>query len=188
MLPAEGLHVAQVAGHLLGAVTVGLVHHEDVGDLQDARLRGLDAVAHAGREQHQGGVGQLHDLDLGLADADGLDEHHVAADRVEHAQRLRRRRRQPAEVAAGGHRADEHSRIGRVLLHPDPVTEQRAPGERRGRVDRQHPDPLTGCPQARSTSAAVEVDLPTPGDPVMPDDLGVTGERGQQLGDLAQSR
>ena len=47
---AERLHVPQVARHLVGAVAVGLVDHEDVGDLEDAGLRRLDAVAHPGRE------------------------------------------------------------------------------------------------------------------------------------------
>ena len=104
------------------------------------------------------------DLDLALPDADGLDEHHVAAGGVEHPQRLRRRPGQPAEVAAGGHRADVDARVGGVVLHPDPVAEQRAAGERRGRVDGEHADPLARRPRARVTSAEVEVDLPTPGD------------------------
>ena len=48
-----------------------------------------------GREQHHGGVGQRHDLDLGLADPDGLDQHDVAA----------RPRRAPAAPAAWPRRA-----------------------------------------------------------------------------------
>ena len=72
---------------------------------------------------------------------DRLDQHHVAAGRVEHPQRLRRGPGQAAEVAAGGHRADEHAVVGGVLAHPDPVAEQRAAGERRRRVDRQHARP-----------------------------------------------
>ena len=42
----------------VGAVPVGLVDHEDVGDLEDAGLHRLDRVAHARGEQHQRGVGQ----------------------------------------------------------------------------------------------------------------------------------
>ena len=95
-----------------------------------------------GREQHQRGVGQAGDLDLALADADGLDQDHVAAGGVEHPQRLRRRPGQAAEVPAGGHRADVDAAVGRVVLHPHPVAEQRAAGERRRRVDREHADPL----------------------------------------------
>src|SRR6476659_6411714 len=51
------------------SLTVGLVDDEDVTDLEDAGLGGLDAVAHAGGEEHDRRVGQARDLDLGLADA-----------------------------------------------------------------------------------------------------------------------
>ena len=130
----------QVADDPVGAVAVGLVDDEDVGDLEDPGLGRLDGVAHAGREQDQGGVGEPGDVDLGLADADGLDEHDVAAGGRQHAQRLRRRPRQPAEVPAGGHRADEDAVVGGVVLHADAVAEQRPAGERRARVDGQHAD------------------------------------------------
>ena len=98
---AEPDHVAQLAHGLGGAVAVGLVHHEDVGHLEDPGLRRLHAVAHARREQHDGRVGQRDDVDLGLADADRLDQHDVAPGRVEHAQGLRRGAREPAELARG---------------------------------------------------------------------------------------
>ena len=120
-----------------------------------------------GGEQHQRGVGQGGDLDLGLADADGLDQHHVAAGALQHPDRLRRRRGQPAEVAPAGHRPDVDARVGGVVLHPHPVAQDRTAGERAGRVDRQHADPVPPCAQAR-TSSFVVVDLPTPGEPVRP--------------------
>jgi hypothetical protein len=44
------------------------------------------AVTHARGQQHDGGVGQRGDLDLGLPDADRLDEHDIAPGGVEHAQ------------------------------------------------------------------------------------------------------
>ena len=120
-----------------------------------------------GREQDQRGVRGGGDLDLGLADADGLHQHHVAAGRVEHPDGLRGRPGQPAEVAAGGHRADEDAGVGGVVPHPHPVAEQGAAGERRGRVHRQHADPDARLRSA-VTSTEVEVDLPTPGEPVKP--------------------
>ena len=100
-------------------------------------------------------------------DPDGLDQHHVEAGRVQDPQRLRRGHGQPAQVPAAGHRPDEHPAVGRVILHPHPVTEQRAAGERRGRVDREHADPQPGGPVG-ATSAPVTVDFPTPGEPVSP--------------------
>src|SRR5690606_28246121 len=68
-----------------GAVPVRLVHHEHIGDLEDARLHRLDRVAHAGREQYQGGVGEVHDVYFALAHTDRLDQDHVTAGAVEYA-------------------------------------------------------------------------------------------------------
>ena len=107
------------------------------------------------------------DLDLGLPDADRLDQDDVAAGGVQHPQRLRRGAGQPAEVAARGHRADEHAGVGGVVLHAHAVAEQRAAGERRRRVDGQHADPLARARAARD-ERGVGVDLPTPGEPVSP--------------------
>ena len=67
------------------------------------------------------------------------------------------------------------SGIGRVILHPHPVAEQRAAAERRRRVDRQHADPLARARGRPATSAEVVVDLPTPGRTGEADDLGVPG-------------
>ncbi len=120
-------------------------------------------------------------------DADGLDEHHVAAGGVEHPQRLRRRPGQPAEVAAGGHRADVDRRVERVVLHPHPVAEQRAARERRGRVDREHADPLVGRAQRlhQRVGRGGLADARRAGDA---DDLGVPGVRREAGHHLAQQR
>ena len=109
-------HRPQVAAGLVGALAVGLVDDEDVADLQDPGLRGLDAVAHPGRQQDDGGVRQPGDLDLALADADGLDEHHVEA------------RRRPARAAPAG-----SSRRGRRGARARPSSGCRRPRRARGR-------------------------------------------------------
>ena len=101
-------------------------------------------------------------------DADGLDEHDVAAGALQHPHRLRGGRGEPAEVAAAGHRPDVDARVGGVVLHADPVAEDRAAGERAGRVDREHADPVALRPGSARTSSLVVVDLPTPGEPVSP--------------------
>ena len=187
MRSAEGEHGADLAAYLLGAVAVGLVDDVQVADLEDAGLGGLDAVAHAGREQHERGVGEAGDLDLALADADGLDQDHVAAGRVEHPQRLRRRPGQPAEVAAGGHRADVDLAVERVVLHPHPVAEQGAAGERRRRVDGEYADPLAGRAQLGDQRRGGRglADAGRAGDA---DDLRVAGVRRQRGHHLAQQR
>ena len=168
--------VPQVAHGAVGALAVGLVDDEHVGDLEDAGLGRLDAVAHPGCEQHHGGVGRAGDLDLGLAHADRLEQHDVAARGVEHAQGLRRRPGQPAEVAARGHRADEDLGVGGVVRHPDPVAEQRTAGERRRRVDGEHADAVPGGPVGGDERVGRRrlADAGRPGDA---DDVGATGIR-----------
>ena len=184
---ASAEHRAQLAAYLVGPVAVGLVDHVDVADLEDPRLRGLDAVAHARRDQHQRGVGHRGDLDLALPDAHGLDQDHVAAGGLEHAQRLRRRPREPAEVATRGHRADVDLLVERVVLHPHPVTEQGAAGERRGRVHGEHADPLVLLAQ-RGHQRGGGGGLADPGRAGEADDVAVAGVRRQAGHHLAQQR
>ena len=62
-------------------------------------------------------------------DADGLDQDRPLPDGVEQADGFRRRQRQAAEVASRRHRADEDARVGGVVLHAHPVTEDRAARE-----------------------------------------------------------
>lgn len=61
---AEPDHVPQFAGRGIGAVTIGLVHHEDVTDLKNARLGGLGSITHPRRQQDDNRVGDAHNLDL----------------------------------------------------------------------------------------------------------------------------
>ena len=103
-------HLLEVPPGVVDPGPVGLVDDEHVADLHQPGLVGLHRVAPAGVDHHHGGVGRARDLHLDLADADRLDDHPPVAHRVEHPDRLGRGERQPAEVAAGRHRADEHRR------------------------------------------------------------------------------
>jgi hypothetical protein len=160
-------HPAELGLELAGTAVVRLVDDEHVGDLEDAGLRRLDAVTHPWGERDHGRVRRRGDLDLGLPDTHRLDDDVVEPRGIEHEHRLRRREGQSAEVAAGRHRADEDVGVGVVGLHPDPVAEQRPAGERRGRVHGQDGD-RASLPRSSAAIALVSVDLPTPGDPVMP--------------------
>ena len=61
-----------------------------------------------GLHDHHRGVGHVGHLGLGLADADGLDDHHVEGD-GERRGGGAGGRRQTAQPVAGGGRADEHA-------------------------------------------------------------------------------
>ena len=81
-----------------------------------------------GMQHEHDGVGVVDDVDLGLAHADGLEEHVVLARGVHQQRRLQRRLREPAQRAAVGHRADEDAGVEEVIGQADAIAEQRAPG------------------------------------------------------------
>ncbi len=94
----------------------------------------------------------------------------VLAGGVEHERGVAGRARQAAEVAARRHAADEHALVGRVRLHPQPIAEHGAAGERAGRIDGDHADGLAAAARRFSTDRgrSTSVLLPAPGGPVTP--------------------
>ncbi len=167
-------HVAQLPDHLGGAGDVGLVDHEDVGDLEDARLEDLHAVAGNRRGDHDGGVDRLHHLELALADADGLEQAAVAAAGVDEPDRLAGGAGQAAEVAARRHAADVHAVVTGVALHAHAVAEDGAAAERARRVDGDDPDAVPGAAPALDELVA-DGALAAAGGPGDADDVGRAG-------------
>ena len=119
---------------------VGLVDDDHVGDLHDPGLERLDRVARARHQDEHDRVGVVDDVDLGLADADRLEEDLLLAGGVHQQRGLKRRLRQAAERAAARHRADVDALVEEVVGEPDAVAEQRALRERARGVDREHRD------------------------------------------------
>ena len=131
----------------------------------------------AGDQHEHDGVRVVDDVDLGLADPDGLEEHVVLAGRVHQQRGLQRRLGEPAERAAGGHRADEDAGVEEVLGQADAVAEQRAAAERRATGRSRARRPARSCARWSRTSAPISVDLPAPGGPVKPTTARVAGVR-----------
>ena len=75
-------------------------------------------------------------------DADGLDDDDVLAGGVEHQRDIAGRAREPAEMPARGHAADEDAVVADVRLHAHAIAEDRAAGERAGRIDGEDADRL----------------------------------------------
>ena len=121
MAQSQRLQGANLAFYAFGALAIALVDYEDVGDLHDSRLDGLDVIAHAGNQNHDRDVGEPHDIDFILADADGLNEDDVAPRGIEHGGNVRRGARQAAQRSAGSHAANINSRVGEMFLHADAV-------------------------------------------------------------------
>ena len=84
--------------HPVGAVAVGLVDDEDVGDLHDPGLERLHIVAGAGHEDDDRDVGRADDVHFVLADADRFDDDEALAGGVEHQRDVARRARQAARA------------------------------------------------------------------------------------------
>ena len=102
-------------------------------------------------------------------DPDRLHQDHVAAGRVQHPDRLRRRPR-PARRGARGWPSSGCRRPGR-WRGPASAPGRRAARRRRTATDGSTASTPTRWPcraVARVTSAVVVVDLPTPGEPVRP--------------------
>ncbi len=133
----------------IGAVAVGLVHDEHVGNLHHARLQRLHLVAHAGHEHENRDIGGAGDVDFVLPHADGLDRDDVFSGGVEHERRVGRRARQTAEMPARRHAADEHAGVLRVRLHAHAIAKHRAAAERAGGIDGEHADCAAGLAPPR---------------------------------------
>ena len=141
-------HRPQLRRRALGTGPVALVDDDDVGDLEQARLDGLDLVAHLRRLEDDRRVGRGRHLHLALAGADRLEQDHLEAGGVENGRGGHRRGRQPAGMPARGHAPDEDAVVGRVGLHPHAVAQDRAAGDRRGRVHGDDGDGAAGGPRA----------------------------------------
>ena len=105
---------------------------------------------------------------LGLPDADGLDEDHVEAGRLEQHDRLPGRPGDPAEGARRRRRPD----VGVRVRRPAAPSGSCRPGSNRrcASTTGRRRAPRPGAPARSGTcpSASMNVDLPTPGTPVMP--------------------
>ena len=154
---AGRLHVVQGAGvlpgrpaRLLGVVPVGLVDHQHLGQLQDAPLDALEAVAGAGQHQHEEAVDHLGHGELALAHTNGLDEDHVVAGGLAEQHGLAGLAVHAAEAAFGRARADEAAPVDREPRHAGLVAQDGAPGAAAGRVDGEHGEALAGLDQAHA--------------------------------------
>ena len=176
---AERQHLREVTRGLVRAGTVGLVHHEHVGDLEHAGLDGLDVVTEPGNGDEAHGVGDAHDLDLLLPHSDGLDQNDAVPERVEDVDDARGGARETAGVTAARHAADEEALVEETLAHPNAVAEDRAAAEGRRRVHRDDPDTVGRRP-VRAGEPVDERALATARWTGDTDDLRVTGERIQR--------
>ena len=122
------------------SIEVGFVDHHEIRELHDALLHGLQVIAGVRQLQQQEKIGHAGDGRLGLADADRLDEHDIVARCLADQHRLTRAFSDAAQGPRRRRRTDVRARVGREPIHARLVAEDRAAGESRRRVDREHRD------------------------------------------------
>ena len=100
-----------------------------------------------------------------------------------------RSRGEAAQRAAGGETADKDARVFGMALHPDPVPQDGAPGEWRGRIDGKNADALLLLPEG-GNERVDQGALSRPGSAGNADDMGAAGvgknplDGAPRLGDL----
>src|SRR6185436_8027342 len=143
---------------------------------EHAGLERLDVVAETRDRDDDDRLRETHHVDLVLADADGLDEHEPEARRVHQVDRVGGRARQTAQGATRGHRADEDPGVERQVAHAYAIAEDRAAGERRGRIDGEDSDGTAARPRDQRERPR-EGALAAAGGAGDADDLGTPGTR-----------
>ena len=91
-----------------------------------------------GHQSQHDAVTDRRDLQLGLADADGLDHDDVTPVGIEQVNRLPGGRGQPTQVTARTHAADKDALVEGVPRHPDAVPEDSTAGKGAARVHGDH--------------------------------------------------
>ncbi len=165
---AQVQHLLEIALGAIGVRLVGLADDQHVGDFEDARLDRLDVVAEAGRTHDDAGVGERRDVDVGLARADRLDDDRRRSPR-------RRGGRRCAASAARARRGCPRDASERMNTHsaaPASPMRMRSPSTAPPVIGLDGSTATTAIRRPRDacsrTSASISVDLPAPGEPVMP--------------------
>src|SRR4051812_31521256 len=170
----ERQHLREVAGRVVRAGTVRLVHDEDVSDLEHARFDGLDVIAEPRNGHEADRIDDPDHVDLLLPHPDGLDEHDVHSEGIQHVHDPRGRASETAYVTAARHRADEDAVVEKALAYANTVAEDRAAAERARGIDGDDGD--SGGPLAIQAREAIdERRLAAAGRARDPDRLSLTG-------------
>ena len=135
-------NVEKFSNQLMFASVIRLVHHEEIGDLQNARLVHLHGVTHTWHDDDGRSVDVLSDGDVILARADGLDQQGVPTGSTHQFDDVWKGR---VVFAHNGKAAVEHVVVHRVEVDSKAIAEQRAAGDRTHRIERNHRHPLTAA-------------------------------------------
>ena len=138
-------HGLELLLEAIGAFAFGFVEDENVGDFHQAGLHVLHVVAEAGNETHERAIGEAHDVDLILADANRFDEMicFAAASRTSATSAVARAR-PPRNPRVAIERMKIPSSL-RVALHANAIAENCAAGVWTGGIDGDDADRFACC-------------------------------------------
>ena len=117
----------------LRAGQVGFVDDQEIRNLKHPRLDPLYFVAALGGHYRQDGLRDATDIDLVLADADGLDQYVFFAQRIEKLHRLDNRAGNTAQASPRRQASDKHAVVKKMIAHADAVAQKRAAADRQPR-------------------------------------------------------
>jgi len=106
----------------------------------------LNTVTHIGRDDDDGGVGQVDDVHLVLTGPDRFNDDDVQPHGLHDRHDTECRPGEPPHISPCGDAFDENTVIFSMLLHTHPVTENGAPGVGTGGIDSQNTDTFSFFP------------------------------------------
>src|SRR5690606_23652385 len=121
-------------------LTIGFVDDERIGQLHDAALDALQLVAGIRQHQHHEEINHARDFVFTLTNPDGFDQNDIVARSFAEQHGFARVLGHTAQRALGGRGSNERFIAARQLFHARLVAENRTPGDRRTRIDREHRD------------------------------------------------
>src|SRR6266566_3602593 len=138
----------QLTGHsLVRTGFVGFTDDEDIGNLENTGLDGLNVIAHAGSRHHHNGVGGTHDLNLCLTRAYRLDHDWIVSRGIHGSHDVTGCGRETSQIATAGHTANKDVGVAGQFHHANAITEDGAAGKRAGRVNGNYTNLAVAAPQ-----------------------------------------
>ena len=123
---ANRLHHLDLLDEQVRPGTIRLVHAEHVGHLHEPGLHRLHSISGLRNQHDHRRIRGAGDLELGLADAQRLEDHAIEPEGIHQVSRLTRGRGEAAERAPARHGADEDVLLQRQLDHADPIAQKRS--------------------------------------------------------------
>jgi hypothetical protein len=119
---------------------VGLVDHEDIGNLKNSRLDSLNVITQPRRFHDKGCLGQAGNIHFRLPSPHRFHQDDLKPGGVKNLYHASRCLGQPAKGTAGSHGTDKDTGISTEITHANAVAQDCSATEGAGGVHRNHAD------------------------------------------------